>query len=355
MTVAEPASERRRPVLIAHPDYRRHRTSPGHPERPERLDAIETLLRRTPLWEAFDHREPEPIDEDALARVHTRAYIRLVRGIAESGGGYLDGDTPLGPVSYEVACRAAGGALLGVNAVVGGKGAVAVALVRPPGHHAAAGEGRGFCLFNNAALAACHAREAHGLARVFILDWDVHHGNGTQEIFNRDPAIVFCSLHQENWYPGTGALEETGEGPGEGTKINIPLPAGMGDGGYAHLFEEVVIPLMRAAAPPLVIISAGYDAHHADPLGGMALTARGFGHLAGLVRQAAGPAPLVVLLEGGYDLQGLAHSVAATLQALTGIDAQVAERPAPVQEVPFAVASARARAVRRIVGGSWGL
>jgi acetoin utilization deacetylase AcuC-like enzyme len=355
MMASEAASEPRRPVLIAHPDYRRHLTSPGHPERPERLAAIEALLRRTPLWEAFDHREPEPIDEDALARVHTRAYIRLVRGIAESGGGFLDGDTPLGPPSYEVACRAAGGGLLGVDAVVGEQGAVSVALLRPPGHHAAAGEGRGFCLFNNAALAARHAREAHGLARVFILDWDVHHGNGTQEIFNRDPAVVFCSLHQENWYPGTGALEETGEGPGEGTKINIPLPAGMGDGGYAHLFEEVVIPLMRAAAPSMVIISAGYDAHHADPLGGMVLTARGFGHLAGLVRQAAGPAPLVVLLEGGYDLQGLAYSVAATLQALTGIDAQVAERPADVREIPFAVASARARAVRRIAGESWGL
>jgi acetoin utilization deacetylase AcuC-like enzyme len=355
MNLSEPASGPRRPVLIAHPDYRRHLTPPGHPERPQRVDAIETLLRRTPLWEAVDRPEPQPIDEDALARVHTRAYIRTVRGLAEAGGGYLDGDTPLSPASYEVARRAAGGALLAVDAVAGREGAVAAALIRPPGHHAAAGEGRGFCVFNNAALAARHALEAHGLSRVFILDWDVHHGNGTQDIFNRDPAVVFCSLHQEDWYPGTGALEEIGEGPGEGTKINIPLPAGMGDGSYAHLFEEVVIPLLRAAAPSLIIVSAGYDAHHADPLGGMMMTAQGFGHLARFVRHAAVSTPLVILLEGGYDLDGLAHSVVATLEALTGIEAHLAEAATAVRELPFAVAGARARAVRRIAGEYWAL
>jgi acetoin utilization deacetylase AcuC-like enzyme len=341
--------------VIAHPEYRRHLTAPGHPERPERLEAIETLLRRTPLWDAVDHREPEPVDEDALARIHARSYIRLVREVAASGGGYLDPDTPVSPSSYDVARLAAGGAVLAVDTVMGGQGGVAFALLRPPGHHAGVGEGRGFCLFNNAALAARLAIEAHAARRVFILDWDVHHGNGTQEIFYRDPAVVCCSLHQEAWYPGTGALEETGEGPGEGATINIPLPAGVGDGGYRHLFEEVVLPLLRAVAPSLILISAGFDAHHADPLGGMMLTARGFGAMARLVREVAGTTPIVALLEGGYDLDALARSVAATLEALTGIEANVAERPGAVREVPFGVVSARTRAVRRVVGDYWAL
>jgi acetoin utilization deacetylase AcuC-like enzyme len=245
--------------------------------------------------------------------------------------------------------------MLAVDTVMGQKGGVAFALLRPPGHHAGAGEGRGFCIFNNAALAARHALERHGARRVFILDWDVHHGNGTQEIFYRDPAVVYCSLHQEAWYPGTGALEETGEGHGEGATINIPLPAGVGDGGYQHLFEEVVLPLLRAVGPSLILISAGFDAHHADPLGGMMLTARGFGRLAHLVRQAAGDTPLVALLEGGYDLGALAHSVIATLEAVTGIETGVTEPPVVVREASFAVASARARAVRGIIGQHWTL
>jgi acetoin utilization deacetylase AcuC-like enzyme len=348
--VSDPAGH-----LITHPEYRRHLTGPGHPERPERLQAVEALLRRTPLWDAVEHPEPQAVDDDVLSRVHARAYIGLVRETAASGGGYLDPDTPVSPASYAVARRAVGGAILAVNSAIQPKGGLAFALVRPPGHHAGVSEGRGFCLFNNAAVAARHALDEHGARRVFILDWDVHHGNGTQEIFYRDPAVVYCSLHQEGWYPGTGALEETGDGPGEGTTINIPLPAGVGDGGYRHLFEEVVLPLLRAVAPALVIVSAGYDAHHADPLGGMMLTAAGFGRLAALLRETAGPTPIVALLEGGYDLAALAHSVTSTLGAWTGIDPHVAERPVEVREAPFAVAGARAREVRRIAGNYWTL
>ncbi len=342
-------------VLITHPDYRRHLTGPHHPERPERLDAIEALLRRTPLWEALTHRSPEPVGEELLARVHTRAYVARVREVAAAGGGALDPDTPVSPVSYEVACRAAGGALLAVDATAAGEAPVAVALVRPPGHHAGPQTGMGFCLFNNVAIAARHALDAHGLERVLILDWDVHHGNGTQEVFYREPRVVLCSLHQERWYPGTGAVDEVGEGPGEGTTVNIPLPAGIGDEGYIYLWEEVVLPLLAAAAPGMVLISAGFDAHHRDPLGGMLLTARGFGRLARLVREAAGRAPVVAVLEGGYDLDGLAHSVAATLEGLTGISAGVAEREAEVREAPFAVARARAREVRHVLREYWEL
>ncbi len=343
------------PCLITHAEYRRHLTAPGHPERPERLEAIEALLRRTPLWDAVDHPDPEPVDDEILESVHTRQYVRMVRATAAAGGGYLDPDTPVSPVSYEVARRAVGGALLAVDSVAGRVGGIAFALVRPPGHHAGAGEGRGFCLFNNVALAARRALETRRLRRVFILDWDVHHGNGTQEIFYRDPAVVFCSLHQEAWYPGTGALEEVGAGPGEGTTINIPLPEGVGDGGYQHVFEEVVLPLLRAVAPALIVISAGFDAHHADPLGGMMLTAGGFGQLARMVREAAGTTPIAAVLEGGYDLGALAHSVVATLEGLTGIDARTAEPSGAVREAPFAVASARARAVRRVIGEYWPL
>ena len=348
--MSEPAAH-----LIAHPEYRRHLTGPGHPERPERLQAVEALLRRTPLWDAVEHPEPQPVDEDIIARVHARTYIALVRNMAASGGGYLDPDTPVSPASYAVARRAVGGAVLAVDSAISQSGGVAFVLPRPPGHHAGVHQGRGFCLFNNTALAARHALEAHGMRRVFILDWDVHHGNGTQEIFYEDPAVVFCSLHQEAWYPGTGALEETGEGPGEGTTINIPLPAGVGDGGYQHLFEEVVLPLLRAVAPSLIIVSAGYDAHHDDPLGGMMLTAGGFGRLAALVRETAGSTPIVALLEGGYDLDALAHSVASTLGAFIGIDPRVAEPPVEIREAPFSVARARARDVRKIVGDYWKL
>jgi len=342
-------------VLITHPEYRRHLTGPHHPERPERLDAIESLLRRTPLWQALAHRSPESVDDEALAHVHTRAYIARVREAAARGGGSLDPDTPVSPASYDVARRAAGGALLAVDAAAAGEAPVAMALVRPPGHHAGPHQGMGFCLFNNAALAAQHALDAHRLARVLILDWDVHHGNGTQDVFYREPRVVFCSLHQEHWYPGTGAVNERGAGPGEGTTVNIPLPAGIGDEGYAYLWEEVVLPLLAAAAPEMILVSAGFDAHHRDPLGGMRLTARGFGRLARLVREAAPRTPIAAILEGGYDLDGLAYSVAATLEGLTGIAAEVAESGEEVREAPLAVARARAQEVRHVMGEYWDL
>ena len=341
-------------LLFTDPGYRRHRNGTGHPERPERLDAIEALLARTP-FSALPRRAPEACGEAQLEHVHTRAHIARVRALAAGGGGALDADTAVSPASYDVARLAAGGALGAVDAVLRGEAPVAVALVRPPGHHAGPGYGMGFCLFNNAALAARHAIEVHRVSRVLILDWDVHHGNGTQDVFYRDPSVVVCSLHQEDWYPGTGPLEEVGEGPGEGTTINVPLPAGVGDGGYAHLWEELVLPLVRAASPGLVVLSAGYDAHHADPLGGMRLTSDGFGRLSRLLREAAGQTPIAVLLEGGYDLDGLPRSLAATLEGLTGIASDVREGSPDVREAPYAVADARAREARRIVGAYWPL
>ena len=342
-------------LLLVHPDYRRHVTPPGHPERPARLEAVEARLRQTPLWESLPHHTPEPVTDEVLATVHTRVHIERVRDLAAAGGGALDPDTAVSPASDHIARLAAGGAIGAVDAVIAGEARVAMALVRPPGHHARPGAGMGFCLFNNVALAARHALERRGVERVFILDWDVHHGNGTEEAFYHDPRVVFCSLHQENWYPGTGAATDTGEGPGEGATVNIPLPAGIGDGGYEYLFEEVVLPLVRAVAPGLLLISAGFDAHHADPLGGMLLTAPGFGRLAAMVRGAAGPAPIAAVLEGGYDLDGLSYSVAAALEGLTGVASGLREPPAALREAPFTVARERAREVRHIAGMYWPL
>jgi acetoin utilization deacetylase AcuC-like enzyme len=342
-------------VLFLHPDYRRHITPAGHPERPARLEAVEGRLARTQLWEALPRRTPEPAQDDEITAVHTRAYVARVHDLAASGGGALDPDTAVGPASDAVARLAAGGAVAAVDAVVAKEARAAMALVRPPGHHARAGAGMGFCLFNNAAIAARHAIERRGIERVFILDWDVHHGNGTQEAFYHDPRVVFCSLHQENWYPGTGALREAGEGPGEGATVNIPLPAGIGDGGYEYLFEEAVLPLLRAVAPGLILISAGFDAHHADPLGGMLLTAAGFGRLAAMVREAGGGTPIAAVLEGGYDLDGLSYSVAAALDGLTGVASGVREPTGAPREAPFSVARQRARDVRRVAGTYWPL
>jgi acetoin utilization deacetylase AcuC-like enzyme len=342
-------------VLFVHPDYRLHITPPGHPERPARLEAIERRLQRTPLWEALPHRAPDTVDDEVLTSVHTRAYVEHVREVAASGGGALDPDTAVSPVSDRIARLAAGAALAAVDAVLAGEAPVAMALVRPPGHHARPGAGMGFCLFNNVALGARHALERRGVDRVFILDWDVHHGNGTQEAFYHDPRVVLCSLHQENWYPGTGFREETGEGPGEGATINIPLPAGIGDGGYEYLWEEVVLPLLRAVAPGLLLISAGFDAHHADPLGGMLLTAAGFGRLAAMVREAAGKIPIAAILEGGYDLDGLSYSVASSLSGLTGVMSDLCEPETVLREAPFSVARERARETRRIAGMYWAL
>ena len=342
-------------VLLIHPDCRRHVTPAGHPERPARLEAIEARLSRTPLWEALPRRAPEPVDDEVLTSVHTRAYVDRVRALAASGGGPLDPDTAVGPASDAIARLAAGGALGAVDAVLAGEAAVAMALVRPPGHHARPAAGMGFCLFNNVALAARYAVDRRGVERVFILDWDVHHGNGTEEAFYHDPRVVFCSLHQENWYPGTGAMTDAGEGPGEGATINIPLPPGIGDGGYEYLWEEVVLPLLRAVAPGLILVSAGFDAHHADPLGGMLLTADGFRRLAAMVREAAGPVPVAAVLEGGYDLDGLSYSVAAALAGLTGVASGLREPEAALREAPFSVARERAREVRRIAGMYWPL
>ncbi len=344
-------------ALVTHADYLKHDTGLGHPERPDRVRSILDGIEASGLADALARITPEPVDSDLLAAVHTQEYIDRVQALARAGGGSLDPDTVVSSASYDVARLAAGGAVAAASAVLEGRVQTAFAVVRPPGHHALQDRGMGFCLFNNAAIAVVAARQRFGLSRIFVIDWDVHHGNGTQAIFYQDRTVLYLSLHQEYWYPGTGAWEETGEGEGEGFTVNIPLPAGTGDEGYRLLFEEVVVPLGEVFAPEFVLLSAGYDAHFADPLGGMQVTASGFHALTELTMAASrrGQGRVVAVLEGGYDLTHLSHAVIATLEVFTGRSAKTGEAMAKLSEAPYHVLRARARQARTIIRNHWNI
>ena len=267
---------------------------------------------------SVERRPCEPAGEDALLRVHTRGYVDRLRELSGAGGGYLDPDTALGPGSFEVAALASGAACGAVESALSGDTAFAV--IRPPGHHAGADYAMGFCLFNHAAVAAAHAR-ALGVGRVAVLDWDVHHGNGTQDIFYRDGEVLYLSVHRSPFYPGTGKAGEVGEDGGLGFTVNVPLPGGSGEDVYAAAFAGVLVPVLREYEPGLLIVSAGYDAHAADPLGGMNLEADSFARFAALlcaVCRGIGAPPPAFVLEGGYDLDALAASVAATVRGAYG-------------------------------------
>lgn len=343
-------------LVLYHPDCLRHVPPRPHPEKPERLEAVRERLERAELWDQLPREEPAPADPELLELVHPRTYLDQVRRASRAPGVWLDPDTYAVEGTWAAVLAAAGGATRAVDAVMRGQAACAFALVRPPGHHAGPAKAMGFCLVNHVAVAVRYAREQLGLKRVMVVDWDVHHGNGTQEVFYRDGGVLFASLHQEGWYPGTGALEETGEGDGEGLTVNLPLPPGVGDEGYRTVFEEVLLPLGDVWNPELVVVSAGFDAHHTDPLGRMQLTEAGFARLALLLREAAGRwcgGRLALVLEGGYDLRGLGRCVEATLQVLAGLAGppSVAAQP----EVPYAVVRERVRAARRVLGQYWSL
>lgn len=291
-----------------------HAPPTGHPERPDRLRAIVRHVRESGMWDQLVHLTPTPATEEQVLSVHTREHLSLIRKTCEAGGGILDeGDTHAVAASFEVAMLAVGAASTAVDAVLGGQVSSAFAAVRPPGHHAERDRPMGFCLFNNVAVAARHAQHAHGVDRVAILDWDVHHGNGTQHIFEEDPSVFYISLHQYPFYPGTGARNETGKGGGEGFTLNIPLPAGTGEAEYAQAFDAEIVPALKRYAPGLLIISAGFDAHKDDPLGGMRLTETS---VALFTRVLAGIAPVVSVLEGGYNLEALGRSVVRHLEIL---------------------------------------
>ncbi len=308
--------------LLYDPIYLEHDTG-QHPENAGRLRAAVARLRDQGLWEAVRHLRAEPARTEALEAVHAPEYLRFLEAVSAAGGGWLTADTLMSARSSEVARRAAGAAVRAVEAVLGGETAQALALIRPPGHHARPAAGMGFCLINHAAVAAAEAVRRLGVERVFLLDFDVHHGNGTQEIFEADRRVLYASTHQYPAYPGTGALEETGRGEGTGFTLNVPLPAGVGDAGLLRAFDEVIAPAARRYRPGLCLASAGYDAHWANGryLSSiqMGVTVTGFAALVRRLRALAEElcgGRLALVLEGGYDPEALGWSVAATLNVL---------------------------------------
>ncbi len=311
-------------------------TMPGHPEHAGRLERIRQELEQTGLTSTLTRVPTEPIAREQLLRVHTAEYIDHVHAMSYTEG-YLDPDTYVRDGSWDAALHAAGGLVALVREVVAGRLDNGFALVRPPGHHAEADRGMGFCLFNNVAVAARAAQAEMGIGRVLIIDWDVHHGNATQHTFYEDPTVMYVSIHQYPYYPGTGAATERGAGPGEGTTVNIPFPGGVGDEDYLLAFERLIVPLARRFRPDLILISAGYDAHWRDPLAAMEVTLRGFAAMARTVRDMAAElceGRLVLTLEGGYDLDALALAVVNTLFVISGQEERVTD---PLGDGPMAV------------------
>ena len=304
--------------LIWSEKYLEH-VAPGHVERPERLQAIRSALEEAGLWRRLTLIDPSRAPEEALLRVHTREHVERVRRSAQTEGlTWFDGDTYAGPDSYEAALLAAGGACKAVDAVVEGKVRSVFCAVRPPGHHATSGRPMGFCLFNNVAVAARHAQVVHGLKRILIIDWDVHHGNGTQAIFYSDPDVFYISTHQWPHYPGTGAADETGEGKGEGRTLNFPLAAGSGDKEFLAALESG-LEQAEAFKPEIIFISAGFDAHRDDPLASLRFSTEVYAEATRRIRRLADRTAggrVVSVLEGGYNLDALGESVAAHVAAL---------------------------------------
>lgn len=298
--------------VIYSDDFLLHETGYFHPEKPERLTAIKTALESADWADQLQWQRPTPVEQrsvmSAIQRVHTERYIEQVRSLANRGGGYLNADTPISPRTFEIAQLAVSAWLDGVDTVLQ-TGTPSFVLARPPGHHAIQDYGMGFCVFANAAIAAFYALEQAGVQRVAILDWDVHHGNGTQAITESQPQIAYVSLHESPQYPGTGAADERGF---HNNVLNVPMASGSAIADYQAAFTEAIIPFLQAFQPDLLIVSAGYDANHADPLAGICLQPQDYGWL---TQQCLQLTPHILFgLEGGYDLPTLAASVVATVQ-----------------------------------------
>lgn len=344
-------ADKRRTGLVYHPDFLKHDTGAHHPERAARLIAIIEKLESSGVLERLIKISPEPASLEQVEYVHERSYIESVRNVCERGGGMLDPDTPVSAASYEVALLAAGGVLKAVDEVFNGNLESVFAAVRPPGHHAERNKGMGFCLFNNVALAAEHLKR-RGLKRILIVDWDVHHGNGTQSAFYDDASVLYFSTHQYPYYPGTGWFDETGSGDGRGFTVNVPLPAGCGDAEYVYVFQEVLKPIAVEFRPEFVLISAGFDPHETDPLAGMRVSSETFGVLTEIIKEIASGSGMVLALEGGYSLSGLTESVWCVLASLLGdfeCDCGISKMEAK------AAVKNRVAEIKRIQGEYWGL
>ncbi|GMV49973.1 MAG: putative deacetylase, histone deacetylase family [Nitrospira sp. OLB3] len=306
--------------LVYDPRYLDHDMGPGHPESPQRLRAIMQRLEESGVSAQLARIEPRKAEDEWITLVHRPAYLEaLAQHAPASGRVPLDADTAMSPGSLTAAYLAAGAALAGADAIMAGRMEHVFCAVRPPGHHAEAGRAMGFCLFNNVAIAARYVQRRYGLKKILIVDWDVHHGNGTQHSFEGDPSILFFSTHQYPHYPGTGRESERGTGAGEGYTINVPMEAGEGDDEYRAVFQKVLVPAVDRFQPEFVIISAGFDAHRDDPLASMGLTEEGYADLTAIVASLARrhcQGRLLSSLEGGYNLTALAASVERHVQAL---------------------------------------
>jgi acetoin utilization deacetylase AcuC-like enzyme len=324
----------------------------GHVEQAARLQAVRRAIDASGLNQQLQHYPPRPAPSAALEAVHAPAMLRQLRQMSSYGGGQIDADTYLTADSWELATLAAGAAIGAVDAVVAGRVQGAFALVRPPGHHATPTRAMGFCLLNNVAVAARYALDRLGLERVAIVDYDVHHGNGTQDIFYGEPRALFCSTHAAPFYPGTGALQETGDrAAAPGATLNLPLPFGTGDAGYAMAFEQVIGPDIRRFKPQLLLVSAGYDAHWGDPLGPMLLSVSGYGRLTSALIALADElcdGRIAFVLEGGYNLDALGACVVSSLRLLLGHDAGPdplgeVQAPEPLAEIARLIDALKAR------------
>jgi len=302
------------------PVYLKHDTG-QHPENASRLEAIISHLEQTQLIRQLTLIKPRAASIEELSLVHSEQHIAHVQEVGQGGGGWLDADTVMSPGSYQAALYAAGGVIGATEEVMNGEIASAFALVRPPGHHATSQRAMGFCLFNNIAIAAKYALAKYKLDRIAIIDFDVHHGNGTQESFYDSPQVLYISTHESPFYPGTGSVDETGKGEARGTTVNIPLPAGCSDTEYLLVFEQIIVPVVRRFSPQLILVSAGYDTHWADGLAMMQVSVTGFAQMARIIKGLADElcgGRLVFTLEGGYNLTALAASVKATFDVLLG-------------------------------------
>lgn len=329
--------------------YQDHQPGAGHPERPERIGVLLPVIDAAADLTRVPAR---PAAGDELALVHDGAYVEEVAATQHKPWFAFDADTPTSPRSYATACLAAGGFLALLDAVMSGEVRNGFAFVRPPGHHAERHRAMGFCLFNNVAVGAEYLRRHHGLQRILIVDWDLHHGNGTQHLFESDPGVLYVSTHQYPYYPGTGAIDEVGRGDGEGYTVNLAFPAGFGDAEYREAFQKIVAPIARQYAPEFVLISAGFDAHLRDPLGGMQVTESGFKAMTGTLLEIAhehSGGRCAAILEGGYDLTAIRNSAHEVLDALRLPPATVAGAPTPSR------GSALIERIKRVQSRYWRL
>lgn len=307
--------------VVWDPAYLEHVTDEGHPDHPRRLEPLYQHLQDPTLNHRFTTIAPPLAADEEILLVHSPTYLEQVKATAVQAASALSADTLTCDRSCRIATMAVGGTIEAIRQVIAGDLSHALVLARPPGHHAERSRAMGYCIFNNVAIGSMAARAFMGLARVMVVDWDLHHGNGTQHIFERDPSVFFFSSHQFPHYPGTGHFTETGLGPGEGTTMNVPMGRGCGDGEFAAIYQQLLAPAVRAFKPELIVVSAGFDIHFADPLGGMRVTPAGFAGLTRLILDLAGQAcagRVVFCLEGGYDGNALADSALAMIDELTG-------------------------------------